>query len=166
MIAERQAKPGEHQDDLLDLMLNNTDDETGEKLDPVNIRNQVLTFLVAGNETTAGTIAFALYFLALHPEIADAARAEVADITGGEAPAFEDVAKMRYLRRVVDETLRLWPSAPGYFRKVRTDTTLGGRYAMPKDHGYSSSSHSCTATRSGGVRIQNPSTRTASNLRM
>jgi unspecific monooxygenase len=39
---------------------------------------------------------------------------------------------MRYLRRVVDETLRLWPSAPGYFRKVRTDTTLGGRYAMPK----------------------------------
>lgn len=132
VIAERQAKPGEHQDDLLDLMLNNTDDETGEKLDPVNIRNQVLTFLVAGNETTAGTIAFALYFLALHPEIADAARAEVADITGGEAPAFEDVAKMRYLRRVVDETLRLWPSAPGYFRKVRTDTTLGGRYAMPK----------------------------------
>lgn len=39
---------------------------------------------------------------------------------------------MRYLRRVVDETLRLWPSAPGYFRKVRTDTTLGGRYEMPK----------------------------------
>ncbi|WP_151531886.1 cytochrome P450 [Rhodococcus erythropolis] len=132
VITERQAKPGEHQDDLLDLMLNNIDDETGEKLDPVNIRNQVLTFLVAGNETTAGAIAFALYFLSRHPEIADASRAEVADITGGETPAFEDVARMRYLRRVVDETLRLWPSAPGYFRKVRTDTTLGGRYAMPK----------------------------------
>ncbi|BAE46296.1 cytochrome P450 (plasmid) [Rhodococcus erythropolis PR4] len=132
VIAERQSKPGEHQDDLLDLMLHSADAETGEKLDPVNIRNQVFTFLVAGNETTAGTLAFALYFLSRHPDVADTARAEVADVTAGETPAFEDVARMRYLRRVVDETLRLWPSAPGYFRKVRTDTTLGGRYDMPK----------------------------------
>jgi cytochrome P450 len=132
VIAERLADPGEHKDDLLDLMLNNADSESGEKLDPVNIRNQVLTFLVAGNETTAGTIAFALYFLAQNPEIAAAAREEVAQIVEGEMPAFEEVARMRYLRRVVDETLRLWPAAPGYFRKVRADTSLGGRYAMPK----------------------------------
>lgn len=132
VIAERLADPDEHKDDLLDLMLNNADSESGEKLDPVNIRNQVLTFLVAGNETTAGTIAFALYFLAQHPEVADAAREEVAQIVEGEMPVFEEVARMRYLRRVVDETLRLWPAAPGYFRKVRADTTLGGRYAMPK----------------------------------
>lgn len=132
VIAERQSKPREHHEDLLDLMINNADAVTGEKLDPVNIRNQVFTFLVAGNETTAGTIAFALYFLSRHPDVADTARAEIAAITDGEIPVFEDVARMRYLRRVVDETLRLWPSAPGYFRKVRTDTTLGGRYKMPK----------------------------------
>lgn len=91
VIAERQSKPREHHEDLLDLMINNADAATGEKLDPVNIRNQVFTFLVAGNETTAGTIAFALYFLSRHPDVADTARAEITGITDGEIPAFEDV---------------------------------------------------------------------------
>jgi cytochrome P450 len=131
VIAERSRHPGGH-DDLLDLMLGTVDPASGEPLDPVNIRNQVLTFLVAGNETTAGTLGFALYYLAKHPEIAAAARAEIAAVAPGDAPlSFDQIGKLRHLRRVVDETLRLWPAAPGYFRKVRTDTVLGGRYAMP-----------------------------------
>ncbi|MET4612794.1 cytochrome P450 [Rhodococcus sp. PvR044] len=131
VIAERSRHQGGH-DDLLDLMLGTVDPASGESLDPVNIRNQVLTFLVAGNETTAGTLGFALYYLAKHPEIAAAARAEIVAVAPGDAPlSFDQIGKLRYLRRVVDETLRLWPAAPGYFRKVRTDTMLGGRYAMP-----------------------------------
>ncbi|MFG1783293.1 cytochrome P450 [Rhodococcus oryzae] len=131
VIAERSRHPGGH-DDLLDLMLGTVDPASGESLDPVNIRNQVLTFLVAGNETTAGTLGFALYYLAKHPEIAAAARAEIDAVAPGDDPlSFDQIGKLRYLRRVVDETLRLWPAAPGYFRKVRTDTVLGGRYAMP-----------------------------------
>ncbi|MFD1812485.1 cytochrome P450 [Rhodococcus gannanensis] len=133
VIAQRRQDPDVEHRDLLDLMLHSTDPETGELLDPVNVRNQVVTFLIAGNETTAGTLAFALYFLARHPEVAAAARAEIDGVVPGDGPiAFEQVGKLRYLRRVVDETLRLWPAAPGYFRKVRHDTTLGGRYRMPK----------------------------------
>ncbi|MFC7447883.1 cytochrome P450 [Rhodococcus daqingensis] len=132
VIAERGGHPGGH-DDLLDLMLGTVDPASGESLDPVNIRNQVLTFLVAGNETTAGTLGFALYYLAKHPNIAAAARAEIDAVAPGDGPlSFEQVGKLRYLRRVVDETLRLWPAAPGYFRKVRADTVLGGRYPMPR----------------------------------
>ncbi|MGW6377960.1 cytochrome P450 [Rhodococcus sp. NPDC055112] len=131
VIAERSRRPGGH-DDLLDLMLGTVDPASGESLDPVNIRNQVLTFLVAGNETTAGTLGFALYYLAKHPDIAAAARAEIDAVAPGDAPlSFDQIGKLRYLRRVVDETLRLWPAAPGYFRKVRTDTMLGSRYPMP-----------------------------------
>lgn len=117
--------------DLLDLMLRTVDPDTGTALDAVNVRNQVITFLIAGNETTAGTLAFALHFLSQHPDVADKIRDEVATVAqGGEPLTFDQVSKLRYTRRVVDETLRLWPAAPGYFRKVRRDTTLGG-HPMP-----------------------------------
>jgi cytochrome P450 len=137
VIAERRANgsratgdSGEtRRPDLLDLMLDSADPETGERLDEVNIRNQVLTFLVAGHETSANALAFALYFLAQNPEIAARARAEVESLwPGADQPevSFEQVAKLRYVRRVVDETMRLWPTAPGYFREAVADTTIGG----------------------------------------
>ncbi|MFC9790374.1 cytochrome P450 [Rhodococcus sp. NPDC127528] len=128
VIADRRAKPGASHRDLLDLMLHSTDPDSGERLDEVNIRNQVLTFLVAGHETSANALAFALYFLAANPSIADAARAEVAALWPGQDQpeiSYEEVAKLRHVRRIVDETLRLWPTAPGYFREAVADTTIG-----------------------------------------
>lgn len=133
VIAARQASGtvGEHTD-LLDRMLTTADPDTGERLDANNIRNQILTFLVAGHETSAGALAFALYELTRRPDIAAQARTEVRDRfpgPGRPAIAYEDVARLRYLRRVVDETLRLWPIAPGYFREARHDVTIGdGKY--------------------------------------
>ncbi|SNS88954.1 cytochrome P450 [Rhodococcoides kyotonense] len=129
VIEKRLLDNDTRHDDLLDLMLHTPDPETGELLDKVNIRHQVLTFLVAGNETTAGTVAFALYFLATHPSVA--ARVQEEADAAANMSAYEDVPKLRYIRSVVDETLRLWPSAPGYFRKARQDTSLAsGRYPM------------------------------------
>jgi cytochrome P450 len=131
-VIEKRVLDDTRHDDLLDLMLHTPDPETGELLDRVNIRHQVLTFLVAGNETTAGTLAFALYFIATHPDVAAKVRAEVdAHHRSAETISYDDVSKMRYTRSVVDETLRLWPSAPGYFRKAREDTSLAeGRYPI------------------------------------
>ncbi|CPT35353.1 cytochrome P450 [Mycobacteroides abscessus] len=120
--------------DILDIMLTSSDPLTGEKLDNNNIGNQILTFLVAGSETSANAIAFALHFLSTHPDIAAKARAEVdASWPARAFPAFafDQIAKLRYLRLVVDETLRLWPVAPGYFRQAKQDTTIGeGRYSF------------------------------------
>nr|WP_285185852.1 cytochrome P450 [Rhodococcus sp. MEB041] len=110
---------------LLGLMLDTVDPVTGQRLSDENIRNQILTFLVAGQETSAGVLAFALHFLSLHPQVAERVRAEVELIRPEGELRFEDVGKLRYLRRVVDETLRLWPVAPGYFRKARQDTRVG-----------------------------------------
>ncbi len=132
VIAARKSSGtvGEH-GDLLDRMLTVPDPETGQRLDDTNIRNQILTFLVAGHETSAGVLAFALYELARNPGAVAQARAEIDErFPGRDRPtiAFEDVAKLRSVRRIVDEALRLWPVAPGYFREAITDVTIGDGY--------------------------------------
>ncbi|WP_051026731.1 cytochrome P450 [Nocardia higoensis] len=133
VIARRRREGAGEHGDLLDRMLTVADPETGTLLDEKNIRNQILTFLAAGHETSAGVMAFALHYLSVHPEIAARARREIAEIWTGEEIEFEQVAKLRYMRRIVDETLRLWPTAPGYFRKARANTLLGGRYPFEKN---------------------------------
>jgi cytochrome P450 len=121
--------------DLLDLMLNATHPSTGRSLDPVNIRQQVITFIVAGHETTSGALSFALHYLTQNPDVLARAKAEVDALWGATdnpEPTYADVAKLRYVRAVVDETLRLWPTAPGYLRVARADTVLGGRYRIKR----------------------------------
>ncbi|WP_328492453.1 cytochrome P450 [Streptomyces sp. NBC_00414] len=117
--------------DLLDRMLETAHPETGERLTPENVRRQVITFLIAGHETTSGALSFALHHLARHPEIAARARAEVDRVWGDTPePAYEQVARLRYVRRVLDESLRLWPTAPAFAREAREDTVLGGVHPM------------------------------------
>ena len=135
IVEARTSDPHREYHDILDLMLDSVDPETGERLDTVNIRNQILTFLIAGSETSANTIAFALHYLSTRPDIAATVRAELDE----RWPTMEfpdvrddDVAKRRGLRRVIDETLRLWPTGPGYFRRAKRDTTLCGRYRFAK----------------------------------
>ncbi|MGY0071449.1 cytochrome P450 [Streptomyces sp. QTS137] len=117
--------------DLLDRMLDTTHPESGERLSSENVRRQVITFLVAGHETTSGALSFALHFLSLRPDVADRARSEVDRVWGGSAaPDYEQVARLRYVRRVLDESLRLWPTAPAFAREARADTVLAGEHPM------------------------------------
>lgn len=130
IIEGRRAQPRTGQiPDMLDAMLTYPDPVTGDLLDTNNIVNQILTFLVAGSETSANAIAFALHYLAVDRDVADRARAEVDAAwpdKGFPDFQFEQIAKLRYLRQVMEEALRLWPVAPGYFRQAKTDTSLGG----------------------------------------
>lgn len=134
IIADRVAADDGRTDDLLGLMLHTAHEESGEKLDLVNVRHQVLTFLVAGHETTSGALSFALYYLTRHPEALRAAQAETDAVLGSDPaaePTFEQVPKLRYVRRCLDEALRLWPTAPGFGRGPRHGPELlGGRYPM------------------------------------
>jgi unspecific monooxygenase len=129
-VIEGRRHSGEQSRDLLGLMLAEGHPETGQRLDPVNIRNQAITFVVAGHETTSGALSFALYYLTRHPELLARAQAEVDAVWGDREPEFGSVAKLRYVRRVLDEAMRLWPTAPGYSREAREDVVLGGRYPM------------------------------------
>ncbi|WP_145273687.1 cytochrome P450 [Prescottella equi] len=130
VIRQRRDSDAEGPEDLLEIMLRAAREDDPNRLDEVNIRNQVVTFLVAGHETTSGALSFALHYLAQHPEILAKARAEVDAVWGDGTPTFEQVAKLRYVRRVLDETLRLWPTAPAYAREAREDTVLANRYPM------------------------------------
>jgi cytochrome P450/NADPH-cytochrome P450 reductase len=91
--------------------------------------------LIAGHETTSGLLSFAIYFLLEHPEYLDRAREEVDRVLGGTLqPTFDQVHELTYVRRVLDEALRLWPTASGFRRHAKEDTVIGGgRYAIPTD---------------------------------
>ena len=127
IVADREAS-GERHEDLLGRMMHEPVDDSGALLEAQNVRHQILTMLVAGHETTSGAVSFALYHLTREPEILARVRAELDEVLGSDPavdPTFEQVPKLRYLRRVVDETLRLWPTAPGFARSPRETTTIG-----------------------------------------
>ena len=121
--------------DLLGRMITGVDKQTGLNLPDENIRAQCLTFLIAGHETTSGLLSFATYFLLEHPEYLDRAREEVDRVLGGTLqPTFDQLHELTYVRQVLDEALRLWPTAAGFRRHAKEDTVIGGgRYAITKD---------------------------------
>jgi unspecific monooxygenase len=137
VVRTRRTSGHDGADDLLGLMLDTAHPQTGERLPDENIRHQILTFLIAGHETTSGALSFALYYLSRHPEVVTRAQAEVDAVLGADpdaAPTFAQVPKLRYVRRVLDEALRLWPTAPAFARSPHETTTLGGRWRMrPQD---------------------------------
>lgn len=172
IIHARRTNPREGlSPDMLDIMLTATDPVTGDKLDNNNIGNQIITFLVAGSETSANAIAFALHFLATKPDVAAKARAEVDAAWPGRAFPdfqFDQIAKLRYLRQVIEETLRLWPVAPGYFRQAKQDTTIGGgRFVFKKDDWVFVNLHAAHTNPCWGPDAGefNPERMTAENLR-
>ncbi|SFB61658.1 cytochrome P450 / NADPH-cytochrome P450 reductase [Rhizobium sp. NFR07] len=135
LIEERVRDPrlGEH-GDLLDRMLTAKDPETGETLSRENIGYQMITFLVAGHETTSGLLSFATWLLLSNPDTLAKARAHVDEILGGATPTVDDIGRLTYIEQVLQETLRLWPTAPAFAVHAREATTIGGgRYAVTPD---------------------------------
>ncbi|MBF6137209.1 cytochrome P450 [Nocardia puris] len=128
IIAQRRASGRRDTGDLLGLMLETEDPETGERLPDSNIRDQTLTFLVAGHETTAALLEAALHYIAADPALQDRLRAEVTARGGWD---YDAVTGMRAIRNVLNETLRLHPPVPGLFRVARQDRPLGG-YLIPQ----------------------------------
>lgn len=133
IIADRRRNPTDGKD-LLNLMLTAVDPETGETLDDLNIRYQVLTFLIAGHETTSGLLTFAFHLLLRHPHVLAQAYAEVDRVLPGDTrPDYAHVAKFEVIERILKESQRLWPTAPAYSVAPFEDTLIGGKYLMRKD---------------------------------
>ena len=133
LIVERRGNPVDSRD-LLNLMLTAVDPETGEPLDDLNIRYQVLTFLIAGHDTTSGLLTFACMELLRSPAVLAQAYAEVDRVLPGDTrPRFEHLARLKVIERVIKETQRLWPTAPSFSVGAYEDTVIGGRWALPKD---------------------------------
>ncbi|MFJ3334879.1 bifunctional cytochrome P450/NADPH--P450 reductase [Streptomyces sp. NPDC086766] len=119
--------------DLLGLMLTAGHPADGATLDAANIRNQVITFLIAGHETTSGAMSFALYHLAKDPTALRLLQREADALWGDTAdpePTYEDIGRLTFTRQVLNEALRLWPTAAAFTRHALEDTLLGGRIPL------------------------------------
>lgn len=120
--------------DILSVMLSAADPQTGERLSDENIRNQLVTFLIAGHETTSGLLSFTIYELLRHPDVLHRARADVERVLGTDAPRFEHLAQLTYLDQILKESLRLWPTAPAFSVYPYADeTVIGGIYTVRND---------------------------------
>ncbi|HWF00560.1 MAG TPA: cytochrome P450 [Caulobacteraceae bacterium] len=111
LLAAREAAPGPA--DLITRLLAARDLEDGGRLTAKEIRDEIVTIYVAGHETTASTLTWAFYLLAQRPAVAERLHGELDEVLGGRSPAPEDLARLVFTRRVVDESLRLYPAAPG-----------------------------------------------------
>lgn len=130
IIAERKVRGNQEEKDLLSRMLNLKDPETKKNLDDENIRFQIITFLIAGHETTSGMLSFALYFLLKNPDKLKKAYEEVDRVLTGPTPTYKQVLELKYVRMILNEALRLWPTAPQISLYAKEDTVLGGKYLI------------------------------------
>jgi len=119
--------------DLLDLLRAGEDPETRRRMTPAELRDNLLTFIVAGHETTALTLAWALYLLAFDPQVQARAADEAQATLDGRAAAAADLPRLPYIRQVIEEALRLYPPAAFLSRTARAHDMLGGREVLPGD---------------------------------
>ncbi|MES2638156.1 MAG: cytochrome P450 [Myxococcota bacterium] len=139
LIAERRAAgtPAGPPRDVLDVALWAQDPRTGEHLSDENIRYQVVTFLIAGHETTSALLSFTIALLLREEQARSRARDEVDAVLGGDvdaAPTAAQLRQLRQVRQVLMEALRLYPPASVFSRRPRAPTVLGGKWAItPED---------------------------------
>jgi len=118
--------------DLLSLLLAARDADTGRGMDDQQLKDEVLTFLIAGLETTSAALQWTLLLLAQHPEALRRVRDEQRKVCGSAPPRHDQLKQMPYTRAVIDESLRLYPPVFGLTRRVLKEDSLGG-YPIPKD---------------------------------
>lgn len=125
---ESQEKP----DDLLTMLMEAIDEDTGEGMTNQQLRDECMTIFVAGHETTAVSMTWLWYLMSQHPEVMTKLRVELEEVLGGRSAQLEDLPNLKYARMIINETLRLYP--PGWLigRSPKEDDVMGG-YHVPKD---------------------------------
>ncbi|MEO3416893.1 cytochrome P450 [Roseovarius sp. CAU 1744] len=132
-VEARRVRGSKGVPDLLDLLLAGEDPETRRRMNTAELRDNLLTFIVAGHETTALTLAWSLYLCAFDPDVQDRARAEAQSVLQGRTATGEDVAELPFIRMIADEALRLYPPAAMISRTAQAADTLCGREVKAGD---------------------------------
>mmetsp|Transcript_114952 Transcript_114952/g.199267 ORF Transcript_114952/g.199267 Transcript_114952/m.199267 type:complete len:714 (-) Transcript_114952:203-2344(-) len=96
-------------------------DLRGEEVDNTQMRDDLITLLIAGHETTAAVLTFATYAMIQHPEQFKRVQAEIDEMVGDREPTMEDVKKCRLVQNLIAETLRMWPAPPLLIRRALED---------------------------------------------
>ena len=130
-ITERRRAPDPNRRDVLSLLLA-VRDEAGEGFSDREVRDQLMTLMFAGHDTSTSTLTFMMYELARHPDVVERLQEEQDRVLGDETPTIDQLEReMPYLDMVLDEVLRLYPPAWIGPRRVVRDFEFGG-YEVPK----------------------------------
>jgi cytochrome P450 len=130
LIAERTRAP-KSPPDLAQMLIDAMQpDESGARLDAREVKDEILTFLLAGHETTSNTLAWAIYVLSQNPAVEARVRDELATVLAGLEPSPADLEKLVVTEALVKETLRLYPPAYVVARRAIRDAEIGG-YEVP-----------------------------------
>jgi cytochrome P450 len=131
LVAERRREGAGDRGDLLSMFMLAVDEETGEQMNDAQLRDEVVTMLVAGHETTATTLSWVWGLLEQNPGAEARLHAELAQVLGGRAPTVEDVPRLAYTRQVVEEAMRLYPPVYVFSRAVAEEDVIGG-FRIPR----------------------------------
>jgi cytochrome P450 len=129
LIEERRRNGGSN--DLVSLLLNAKDDESGTTFSDDQIRDEVSGFFVAGHETVSSAFTWTWYLLSRNPDVWRKVRAEAIEVLGDRTPTVADLPKLTYTTMVLQESMRLYPPIFVYMRCADQDDEVGG-FHIPK----------------------------------
>jgi cytochrome P450 len=125
-LVEDRRKSKDTHDDLLDMLLHSTYEDTGEGMTNKQILAEILIIFAAGHETTANALTWSLYLLDQHPDIKDKLLKEINAVDLPENPGFEHIAQLGYTRQVISEAMRIYPPAWITDRVALEDDKING----------------------------------------
>jgi cytochrome P450 len=128
-IRERRREGGDR-GDLLSMLMQARDEETGEQMTDEQLCCEALTFLIAGHETTATALAWTWFLLASHAAVRQRVREEIEAVLGDRPPTAADVPRLRMTRMVIEEAMRLYPPIWALTREAVVEDEVGG-YRIP-----------------------------------
>lgn len=130
LVANRRARPGSSVDDVLSRLLTSTGQEADVQVGQQRLRDELVTLLLAGHETTASTLSWTFYLADRHQEVWERLHAEATAVLGDRLPAYGDLTSLTYTRMVVEEAMRLYPPVWGLTRIAQQEDEIG-RYHVP-----------------------------------
>jgi len=130
-IIDERRRGGQQTNDLLSMLLFARDEDTGQAMTDRQLRDEVMTILLAGHETTSLALAWTWYLLSQHPEVQRRLENELDAVLSGHTPGFADLGNLQYTRMVIEEAMRLYPPAWGMSREAIGPDDIGG-YHLPR----------------------------------
>lgn len=124
-LIQARRNNNEESHDLLSMLMNAEDEETHERMNDKQLRDEVATLMLAGHETTANTLSWTWMLLSQYPQVREKLQAELQQVLQGKLPTVEDLRRLPYTQQVIKESMRLYPPVSLMGREVAQDTTIG-----------------------------------------
>jgi cytochrome P450 len=129
-LIRQRRESNEDTGDLLSMMLQTRDEETGQGMDEQQLRDEIITLLFAGQETSAEALTWTWYLLTQYPEAEAQFHAEIDRVLNGRIPTIKDLPQLPYTKMLIEESMRIYPPAWEVMRNTINDDELGG-YHIP-----------------------------------